>query len=132
MIIYAKQMDDGTTLYFEEILAGKRNKSLRGITLFKMKKEFDEKKTLNIITNRNKTDILGAKIMIGAGGKSSSEASKNTDSTVANSATTDHSVLYPDTPKKSSDSTERIQKAVTRALFFFKALHRNRHSGEVS
>jgi hypothetical protein len=30
------------------------------------------------------------------------------------------------------NSTERIQKAVTRALVFFKALHRNRHSGEVS
>jgi hypothetical protein len=67
MVIYAKEMLDRTTLYFEEVLDGRRNKTLRGKTMFKRKDGIDREKVINIVTNKEKTDISGAKIVLGYG-----------------------------------------------------------------
>jgi len=60
-LIYAKKTADGTMLYFEEILAGRKNRALRGKTLFKIKGDIDEKKLASIVTLNGKTDISRAK-----------------------------------------------------------------------
>ena len=60
-LIYAKKMADGTMLYFEEVLAGRKNRALRRKTLFKMKGDIDEKKLASIVTLNGKTDISKAK-----------------------------------------------------------------------
>jgi hypothetical protein len=38
VLFYAKRMKDGSTIYLEEILKGKKSKTLRGKTLFRKKK----------------------------------------------------------------------------------------------
>jgi len=48
-------------LYFEEVLAGRKNRALRRKTLFKMKGDIDEKKLASIVTLNGKTDISKAK-----------------------------------------------------------------------
>jgi hypothetical protein len=65
LVIYAKQMADGTTLYFEEVLTEKE--SLRSKTMYKKKFSFDKEKVLNVICAFGKTDISGAKIIEGEG-----------------------------------------------------------------
>ncbi|MDR1453558.1 MAG: hypothetical protein LBJ25_06270 [Candidatus Margulisbacteria bacterium] len=45
-IIYAKHFKDGTSLYFEEILSGKKNKTLRGKTLYKRRGRIDKSNIL--------------------------------------------------------------------------------------
>jgi hypothetical protein len=100
MVIYAKEMQDGTTLYFEEILSGK--KTLRGKTMYKRMGGIDKEKLLNIITNREKTDVLNAKVIVGAGGYSGVGVSVNTDPTVATSAQADNSNI-PQSANKSRE-----------------------------
>jgi hypothetical protein len=67
MVVYAKKMRDGTTLYFEEVLGGRKNKTLRSKTMFKRKDGLDREKLINVVTNKEKTDISKAKIVLGSG-----------------------------------------------------------------
>jgi hypothetical protein len=62
-IIYIKHGTDSTALYFEEILTGKSNKSLRGNTLYKAKKTLDKQGIIKNITISGKTDVSNAKII---------------------------------------------------------------------
>jgi len=57
MVAYARKMPDGTTLYLEEVLSGKRNKALRGKTMFKHKNTPDEKGLYRIVSNGNGVDM---------------------------------------------------------------------------
>jgi hypothetical protein len=61
-IIYVKHIENGTMLYFEEILRGKSNRSLRGRTLYKTKKNLDESEALIHISMNRKTDVSKTKI----------------------------------------------------------------------
>jgi len=62
-VIYAKKMSDGTTLYFEEVLRGRSNRTLRGKTMYKRKDDLDKEMFLNIVTNRDKTDVSNAQVV---------------------------------------------------------------------
>ncbi len=69
IIAYAKKMTNNTTLYFEEVIEGSKNKALRSMSLFKRIGEVDEKHFENIIAGNGKTDISGAKIIAEPGGQ---------------------------------------------------------------
>jgi hypothetical protein len=57
---YAK-IDDGTTyLYFEKVLASRKNKSLRGTTLYKVTRPLSFDEVLKNISRNGKTDISKA------------------------------------------------------------------------
>jgi hypothetical protein len=60
---YVKKMDDGTTLYVEEILNGKKNKGLQSKTMFKRKKDVSADKFKNIVSMNNRTNISKVKIV---------------------------------------------------------------------
>jgi len=74
VVIYVKKTSDGTILYFEEVLSGRNNRTLRGKTMYKRKDVVDKETVLNVVTSRYKTDVSGAKIVVGAGGQTSNEA----------------------------------------------------------
>jgi hypothetical protein len=59
VLFYAKRMEDGSTIYLEEVLKGKKNKTLRGKTLFRKKYDIDvEKDTfLEIASSNGKNDL---------------------------------------------------------------------------
>jgi hypothetical protein len=61
-IIYIKYAENGTMLYFEEILTGKGNKSLRGNTMYKTAKILDKDGILANINMNGKTDLSKIKI----------------------------------------------------------------------
>jgi hypothetical protein len=61
-IIYAKNLEDGTMFYFEEILTGKSNKSLRGRTMYKTRKILNLDGVLANIQMNRKTDLSEIKI----------------------------------------------------------------------
>lgn len=61
-VIYAKTFDDNTTIYFEEILAGKKNKKLRGKTMFKRADKVDSKKLKKLLDSNRKNDTSKMKI----------------------------------------------------------------------
>jgi len=63
MIAYAKKMPDGATLYLEEVLSGKRNKALRGKTMFKHKSALNEGGFYRMISNGNGVDMSNAKVL---------------------------------------------------------------------
>lgn len=64
-IIYAKNMSDGTSLYFEEVLDGNKNNSMRGKTFWKKANSISDKALLNIIgSNKSVTNIENAKIKV--------------------------------------------------------------------
>jgi len=60
-LTYAKKLDDDTTLYFEEVLDGKKNRSLRGKTMYKRKGAVNERNFLNIVSNAGNVDLSNAK-----------------------------------------------------------------------
>jgi hypothetical protein len=66
ILAYSKKLDDGTILYLEEVLDSKRNKALRGKTMYKRKNTLEEQSFLRIITMTRKVDLTGAK-MFGPG-----------------------------------------------------------------
>jgi len=74
IVIYTKKTNGDTILYFEDILSGRNNRTLRGKTMYKRKNDTDKEAVLNVITSRYKTDVSGAKIVVGAGGQASNEA----------------------------------------------------------
>ena len=57
VLFYAKKMEDGSTIYLEEILNGKKNKTLRSKTLFRKKNDIDENALLNIASKEGKNDL---------------------------------------------------------------------------
>jgi len=61
-IIYIKYMENGTMFYFEEILTGKSNKTLRGNTMYKSRKKLDEAGIIANIGMNGKTDTAKIKI----------------------------------------------------------------------
>ncbi len=63
VLVYAKKQEDGTTIYFEEVLDGKKNKSLRGKTMYKWKGDVSKENLKIIAANNGKTDISKAKII---------------------------------------------------------------------
>jgi hypothetical protein len=67
-IIYVKYAEKGTALYFEEILTGERNRSLRGNTLYKTRKPLDKDGILKNIKGVGRTDLSNAKITSPGGG----------------------------------------------------------------
>ena len=71
---YVKRMDGETYLYFDEVMNSKRNKALRGSTLYKIKKQLDMGGFIGIITMNGKSDVSGAKKVIAAGGHPGEEA----------------------------------------------------------
>ncbi|GHV89161.1 hypothetical protein AGMMS50267_15210 [Spirochaetia bacterium] len=58
---YAKSCDGATFLYFEEVLQGRKNKALRGKTLYRVNKPLTLAGFIKIVTMNKKTDISGAK-----------------------------------------------------------------------
>ena len=64
---YAKIFGSITYLYFEEVLQSRKNKALRGKTLYKVNKPLSFDGFIKIVTMNNKTDVKDAK-KIAAGG----------------------------------------------------------------
>jgi hypothetical protein len=58
---YAKADAGSTYLYFEEVLQSRKNKALRGKTLYKVNKPLTLEEFIKIVTMNKKTDISGAK-----------------------------------------------------------------------
>jgi hypothetical protein len=56
-IIYVKHTENGTVFYFEEILRGRNNRSLRGNTMYKTKKTLNKDGILANIRINGKTDL---------------------------------------------------------------------------
>jgi hypothetical protein len=71
---YAKRSGATTYIYFEAVMDSKRNKSLRGSTIYKIVKTLDMENFERIITMNGKTDLTGAKKIIAAGGHPGGEA----------------------------------------------------------
>ena len=76
-IIYIKHIEDGTILYFEEILTGKNNKTLRGNTMYKTKRILNETGIIANINMNGKTDISKIKITGMDGSKSINTANQD-------------------------------------------------------
>jgi hypothetical protein len=58
VLFYAKRMEDGSIVYLEEILNGKKNKTLRSKTLFRRKDDISDEYTfLKIASGEGKTDL---------------------------------------------------------------------------
>ena len=111
IIIYAKEMKDGTTIYLEEVLSGRNNKTLRGKTMYKRKGAIDEENLKSIVTMNEKTDISEAKIVIGGGGHSPGGAVKPSSPAVATSAHPADTLNISQSGKKSSikETTDTIK-----------------------
>ncbi|GBU28272.1 hypothetical protein R84B8_01830 [Treponema sp. R8-4-B8] len=62
-IAYAKKMKDGTTFYYEVVLEGKNNKSLRGKTMYKWKNAINEQKFHDTISSASGIDTSKTKII---------------------------------------------------------------------
>jgi hypothetical protein len=70
-VIYVKNNEEsGTTLYFEEILQGSTNRSLRGNTMYKTKRTLNQGEVLANIKINGKTDLSNIKIASMDGGQS--------------------------------------------------------------
>jgi len=59
ILFYAKRMEDGSTIYLEEVLKGKKNKTLRSKTLFRKKDDIDVDKDtlLKIASGYGRNDL---------------------------------------------------------------------------
>jgi hypothetical protein len=68
LIAYAKKYDNNTTIYYEEVLTGKKNKVLRSKTMFIKMGDVSNGALLNIVGNHAHADISGVKMVVGAGG----------------------------------------------------------------
>jgi len=61
ILYYIKRMNDGTTLYVEEVID--KNKSLRSRTMFKRKNDVDREKFINIVSMNKNTDTSKSRIV---------------------------------------------------------------------
>jgi hypothetical protein len=73
LIAYSKRFNDGTVIYYEEILNSKKNKALRSKTIYKKMGTVSGETFLKIVANNARTDISAIK-MVGAGGNPGGEA----------------------------------------------------------
>ena len=64
---YAKRHKDGTTIYYEEMLIGRKNRALRSKTMFIKTGILSIDTFLKILSNNVRSDLSGAKIVVGAG-----------------------------------------------------------------
>jgi hypothetical protein len=71
--VYVKRMEGATFFYFDEVLDSRKNKLLRGVTLFKTRKGKNLEEVIAIVAGNERTDISKSKI-IGAGGRPGGEA----------------------------------------------------------
>jgi len=98
-LTYAKKLDDDTTLYFEEVfeevLDGKKNRSLRGKTMYKRKGEIDEQKFINIVSNADNVNLSNAKKinLAATGGYPSLSPTTKESGVVANPTKTQGSLI---------------------------------------
>ena len=76
-IIYIKHLEIGTLFYFEEILTGKSNKTLRGNTMYKTIKKLDKAGIIANICMNGKTDISKIKITGMDGGQAINTANQD-------------------------------------------------------
>ena len=74
LIAYAKRFAEGTIIYYEEVLDGKRNKALRSKTIYQKKGTVSNDTLLRIVSNNAHTDVSGIKMVVGAGGNPGGEA----------------------------------------------------------
>jgi len=63
---YAKIYINITYLYFEDVLKSRKNKALRGKTLYKVTRPLSLKEFLNNVSRNGKTDMSKAAVFIGA------------------------------------------------------------------
>jgi hypothetical protein len=75
--VYVKRTGGATYFYFDEVLDSRKNKLLRGVTLFKNKREKTLEEVIAIVTGNERTDISKSKI-VGAGGRPGGEAEAGT------------------------------------------------------
>jgi hypothetical protein len=61
-MIYIKYTENGTMFYFEEILTGKSNKTLRGNTMYRSRKKLDKAGIIANVGMNGKTDTVKIKI----------------------------------------------------------------------
>ncbi|MDR0494703.1 MAG: hypothetical protein LBG95_03645 [Treponema sp.] len=64
---YAKRHEDNTTVYYEEILIGRKNKALRSKTMFIKIGVMSIDIFLKILSNNVRSDLSRVKIVVGAG-----------------------------------------------------------------
>jgi hypothetical protein len=74
LIAYSKRFEDGTAVYYEEVLDSKKNKALRSKTLYKKMGTVNGETFLKIVTNNAHTDVSNIKMVVGAGGNPGGEA----------------------------------------------------------
>ncbi|GMO60091.1 MAG: hypothetical protein Ta2G_20130 [Termitinemataceae bacterium] len=74
IIAYAKEINNGATIYFEEVLDSKKNKSLRSMTMFKLRGNVSVEKFNKVVSNNGKSDLSNAIIVVGVGGNSNFQA----------------------------------------------------------
>jgi hypothetical protein len=74
LIAYSKQIEDGTAIYYEEVLDSKKNKALRSKTLYKKMGTVSAETFLKIAANNAHTDVSCVKVVVGAGGRPGGEA----------------------------------------------------------
>ena len=65
MIIYTKKLEDGTTVYMEEILSSKKNQALRSKTMYKSKNEISIEKLEKILRENKQNDCSKMIITLG-------------------------------------------------------------------
>ena len=68
-IVYSKNIGRNATIYYEEVLTGKKTKALRSKTMFIKIGILKKEALLNILGSNVLTDISGAKIVVGTGGQ---------------------------------------------------------------
>ncbi len=68
LIAYSKKYENNTAIYYEEVLTGKKNKSLRSKTMFIKIGDMSNEAFINIAGNHAHVDMSGVKIVVGAGG----------------------------------------------------------------
>jgi hypothetical protein len=73
-ITYSKKYEDGTIIYYEEVLNSKKNKALRSKTMYKKSGSVSKDAFLKIVENNGHTEILSEKMVVGAGGNPGGEA----------------------------------------------------------
>ena len=80
IVLYAKKLSDGTTVYVEDLLDSRRNKGLRQKTMFKKIDDVDKNEFNKIAAHNGKNDLSKAKIIspIGTGGNPSIAPEKST------------------------------------------------------
>ena len=69
-IIYVKDLDDGSALYFEEILSGAKNKCLRGKSLSRQKNRITVERLKTILEANRRNDISKMIIAFGVAANS--------------------------------------------------------------